>query len=189
MDIIAPQTKELWEKSCCIEQSWYRTAEEMKRHASSLEEENRKLRELFPKILDALDNGSGCTPEVSLEFLQGIPKEVELVVKNVKRENSYAEDERIAVAKELESEKKMHAATQNKLDEMTAYADSLAQGLPCLPKDVEVLRDANAQLAQENHEILEQLFQTAVGLLSTYGKFAYMHPEELLMYLKNELKK
>ena len=118
MDIIAPQTKELWEKSCCIEQSWYRTAEEMKRHASSLEEENRKLRELFPKILDALDNGSGCTPEVSLEFLQGIPKEVELVVKNVKRENSYAEDERIAVAKELESEKKVYAETQNMSDEI-----------------------------------------------------------------------
>lgn len=121
MDIIAPQTKELWEKSCCIDQSWYRTAEEMKRHASSLEEENGKL--------------------------------------------------------------------QNKLDEMTAYADKLAQGLPCLPKDVEVLREANARLAQENHNLLEQMFQTAVGLLSTYGKFAYMHPEELLMYLKNEFKK
>ena len=78
---------------------------------------------------------------------------------------------------------------QTKLDEMTAYADSLAQGLPCLPKDVEVLREANARLAQENHEMLEQLFQTAVGLLSTYGKFACMHPEEVLMYLKNELKK
>ena len=77
---------------------------------------------------------------------------------------------------------------QTKLDEMTAYADSLAQGLPCLPKDIEVLREANARLARENHEMLEQMFQTAVGLLSTYGKFACMHPEELLMYLKNELK-
>ena len=168
-------THSLWEKLC--------------RSNASFEEENRKLREIFPKILNALDNGSGCTPDVSLEFLQGIPKEIELVVKRLKHEKSYAEDERIDIAKELESEKKMHAATQNKLDEMTAYADSLAQGLPCLPKDVEVLRDANARLAQENHEILEQLFQTAVGLLSTYGKFAYMHPEELLMYLKNELKK
>ena len=189
MDLNSPQTQALWEKLCCSDQSWYRTAEDMKHHSASLEEENRKLRELFPKILNALDNGSGCTPEVSLEFLQGIPKEVELVVKNLKHESSYAEDERIDIAKELESEKKMHAATQNKLDEMTAYADSLAQGLPCLPKDVDVLRDANARLAQENHEMLEQLFQTAVGLLSTYGKFAYMHPEELLMYLKNELKK
>ena len=78
---------------------------------------------------------------------------------------------------------------QTKLDEITADADSLARGLPCLPKDVEVLREANARLARENHEMLEQMFQTAVGLLSTYGKFACMHPEEVLMYLKNELKK
>lgn len=245
MDLNAPQTQALWEKLCCSNQSWYRTAEDIKHHSASLEEENTKLRELFPKILNALGNGSGCKPEVSLEFLQGIPKEVELVVKNLKYAESFlidtsvhtlkskedfelAENERIDVAKQLESEKKMHAETQNKLDdltkhtnslpwhwlgsaeatvkeldkerkmhaetqykldEMTAYADSLAQGLPCLPKDVEVLREANARLAQENHEMLEQLFQTAVGLLSTYGKFACMHPEELLMYLKNELKK
>ena len=188
MDIIAPQTKELWEKSCCIEQSWYRTAEEMKRHASSLEEENRKLRELFPKILNALDNGSGCTPEVSLEFLQGIPKEVELVVKNLKHEKSYAEDERIDIAKELESEKKMHAATQNKLDEMTAYADSLAQGLPCLPKDVEVLRDANARLAPENHEMLKAIVKHAINYLLPYDEFAYMHQEGMLIYFKKHFK-
>lgn len=75
-----------------------------------------QLREIFPKILDALGNGSGCTPEVSLEFLQGIPKEVELVVKHLKHESSYSEKERIDIAKELESEKKMHAETQNKLD-------------------------------------------------------------------------
>lgn len=154
-----------------------------------LKEENTKLRELFPKILDALGNGSGCTRDVSLEFLQGIPKEVELVVKNLKHERSYAENERIDIAKELESENKMHAETQNKLDEMTAYADKLAQGLPCLPKDVEVLREANAQFVREKAELLDVLFQTAVGLLSTYGKFVYMHPEELLIYLKKELKK
>ena len=65
-----------------------------------LKEENTKLRELFPKILTALDNGSGCTPDVSLEFLQGIPKEVELVVK------------------QLESEKKVYAETQNMSDEI-----------------------------------------------------------------------
>ena len=189
MDIIAPQTKELWEKSCCIEQSWYRTAEEMKRHASSLEEENRKLRELFPQILTALGNGSGCTPDVSLEFLQGIPKEVALVVRILQGELSSAENERIDIAKELESEKKMHAETQNKLDEMTAYADKLAQGLPCLPKDVEVLREANARFAQENHDLLEQMFHTAVGLLSTYGKFATLQPEDVLSYVETVIKR
>ena len=166
MDIIAPQTKELWEKSCCIEQSWYRTAEEMKRHASSLEEENAKLRELFPKILDALGNGSGCTPEVSLEFLQGIPKEVELVVKNLKYAESFlidtskskeaferAEDERIDIAKELKSEKKMRIEMQYKLEEMQ-----------------------------------KAMFQHVVGLLSTYGEFAFIHPEEVLLHVKKQFK-
>ena len=95
-------------------------------------EENRKLREIFPKILDALANGFGCTRDVSLEFLQGIPKEVELVVKNLKSERSFAENERIDIAKQLKSENKMHAETQNKLDEMTAHADKLAKGLLCL---------------------------------------------------------
>jgi hypothetical protein len=36
-----------------------------------------------------------------------------------------------------------------KLAEAHAYADKLAQGLPCLPKDVEVLQQANANLAQQ----------------------------------------
>ena len=78
---------------------------------------------------------------------------------------------------------------QNKLDEMTAYETVLLKVCHVCQKMWRFFVMPNARLAQENHEILEQLFQTAVGLLSTYGKFAYMHPEELLMYLKNELKK
>ena len=38
MDINAPQTQALWEKLCCSDQSWYRTAEDMKHHAASLED-------------------------------------------------------------------------------------------------------------------------------------------------------
>jgi hypothetical protein len=40
---------------------------------------------------------------------------------------------------------------QRELTEMTAYADKLAAGFPegMLPKDVEVLREANAKLAEE----------------------------------------
>lgn len=40
---------------------------------------------------------------------------------------------------------------QRELSEMTAYADKLADGFPegMLPKDVEVLREANAKLAEE----------------------------------------
>lgn len=42
--------------------------------------------------------------------------------------------------------------------ELSEYADTLAQGLPCLPKDIEVLRSANAALAQRVFE-LENLLQ------------------------------
>ena len=41
--------------------------------------------------------------------------------------------------------------------ELSEYADKLAEGLPCLPKDIEVLRDANATLAQRVFELEEQL--------------------------------
>jgi len=43
---------------------------------------------------------------------------------------------------------------QRELAEMTAYADKLAAGFPegMLPKDVEVLREANAKLAEEVSE-------------------------------------
>jgi len=35
------------------------------------------------------------------------------------------------------------------------YADKLADGLPCLPKDIEVLREANLGLAKENARLNE----------------------------------
>jgi hypothetical protein len=41
--------------------------------------------------------------------------------------------------------------------ELSEYADKLAEGLPCLPKDIEVLRDANAALAQRVFELEQQL--------------------------------
>lgn len=59
--------------------------EKAKKEIQILQEENQKLREVFPKILEALGNGSGCTVDVSLEFIQEIPKEVEWVVKRLKR--------------------------------------------------------------------------------------------------------
>lgn len=36
---------------------------------------------------------------------------------------------------------------------LSAYADKLAEGLPCLPKDIELLRAANAALAQRVHDL------------------------------------
>jgi chromosome segregation ATPase len=47
------------------------------------------------------------------------------------------------------------SALRRDLAEARAYADKLAEGLPCLPKDVEVLRDANRQLATELAELAQ----------------------------------
>jgi hypothetical protein len=56
--------------------------------ARQLERENAAMREIFPKVLDACQNGSGCLPEVSLWFLSSIPEEVRLVVDGLKQENA-----------------------------------------------------------------------------------------------------
>ena len=48
---------------------------------------------------------------------------------------------------------------QAELDEMTAYADKLADGLPMLPKDIEVMRTANANLADEIIALQKQIKQ------------------------------
>lgn len=60
--------------------------EKAKKEIQILQEENQKLREVFPKILEALGNGSMCTADVSLEFIQEIPKEVGLVVRGLKND-------------------------------------------------------------------------------------------------------
>jgi hypothetical protein len=62
---------------------------------------------------------------------------------------------RIAKLPQLECElaeaREQRDGLQRELSEMTAYADKLAAGFPegMLPKDVEVLREANAKLAEE----------------------------------------
>jgi hypothetical protein len=45
----------------------------------------------------------------------------------------------------------------NDYRELSEYADKLAEGLPCLPKDIEVLRDANTTLARRVFELEQQL--------------------------------
>ncbi len=45
-----------------------------------------ELRAVFPKILAALGNGAGCTPDVSVEFIQSIPSEVAGVVAQLRAE-------------------------------------------------------------------------------------------------------
>ena len=48
-----------------------------------VEMENRKLRAIFPKILEALGSGA-CSPDCSINFLQEIPGEVRAVVAKLK---------------------------------------------------------------------------------------------------------
>jgi hypothetical protein len=48
--------------------------------SARLEAESAALRAIFPRALAALDNGSGCTESVSLEFLQSIPDEISQAV-------------------------------------------------------------------------------------------------------------
>jgi hypothetical protein len=94
---------------------------------------------------------------------------------------------RVDPSKQLELERELHARTKTQLSEMTEYADKLAQGLPCLPKDVEILREANAGLAQENHELAQAMLQGIVGLLRAYSKFASLQPDQVYKYIKKEL--
>lgn len=54
--------------------------------ARRLERERDELRKIFPAILHACDNGSGCTESVSLEFLKEVPAEVRGVVQALKRD-------------------------------------------------------------------------------------------------------
>lgn len=41
----------------------------------------QRIREIFPKILEALGHGAWCVPEASVEFLENIPAEIKLFVK------------------------------------------------------------------------------------------------------------
>ncbi len=51
-----------------------------------LRKENESLRAVFPDVLTALGNGSGCTPTVSIDFIRDIPKEISLVIGQLRAE-------------------------------------------------------------------------------------------------------
>ena len=46
-------------------------------------------------------------------------------------------------------------AIERKIRKLEDYADKLADGLPMLPKDIEVLREANLDLAVRNEAVVE----------------------------------
>jgi hypothetical protein len=58
---------------------------------------------------------------------------------------------------EMELDSSGEWVSYNDYRELSEYADKLAEGLPCLPKDIEVLRDANTTLARRVFELEQQL--------------------------------
>ena len=65
-------------------QSW---VDKERERAEKAETELARLRALFPKICDALGNGSCCTSDVGLDFLEAIPGEVKSVVDRLRAEH------------------------------------------------------------------------------------------------------
>ncbi len=47
-------------------------------------EENKRLRAILVKVCEAIGNGSCCSENSSIQFLEEIPKEIELRIKHLK---------------------------------------------------------------------------------------------------------
>lgn len=54
------------------------------------DEENARLRAIFPRILDALVNGSECDASCSIDLLESIPGQIQLTVARLTRERDDA---------------------------------------------------------------------------------------------------
>ena len=75
-----------------ITESWSHNAGDyckMLEFARKLERERDDLREIFPKILEALESGA-CAATCSVDFLREIPREVKLVRQRLERERDEA---------------------------------------------------------------------------------------------------
>jgi hypothetical protein len=51
--------------------------------ANTAIEENQKIRDISPKILEVIESGS-CSSDCSIEFFQAIPNEVNAVIRRLK---------------------------------------------------------------------------------------------------------
>lgn len=88
----------------------------------NMEIENARLRAILPEILKALNNGAGCSPECSLEFLEQIPGEVRAVISKRDRKMREALEYALEFAD-------MHGGFSDK------YLDRLSAGLPATTKE------------------------------------------------------
>jgi len=97
----------------------------------NLERECNDLRDIFPKILEALESGS-CAATCSVDFLREIPREVKLVRQRLERErdlwkeNSQSNrDEYYRLAAERDKFSKVIASFQDTVFDLRAERDEL----------------------------------------------------------------
>lgn len=98
----------------------------------------RQMQELCHEYLNAKIKAERAREEVLIEL-----EEYRSIAENIGAEKAVSEKEKAI----------------RELEEVREYADKLANGFPdgMLPKDVEVLRNANHDLAQELHDAMEAL--------------------------------
>jgi len=64
-----------------------KTEEQAQERLREIEQENTRLRAVFPKILEAIGSGA-CSNDSSVEFLERIPDDVALVMRRLTRERN-----------------------------------------------------------------------------------------------------
>jgi len=139
----------------------------------------------------------GGTPEIINEFIKGQQSRI-YAAQDAEEQRDRLEGEltetrgKIELSREWSAaiaditddlRSKLAAVTEQR-DEAREYADKLAQGLPdgMLPKDIEVLREANLGLATEVTAVTEQRDRLAEALeriLSYQGRFCEEDPESI----------
>jgi len=96
----------------------------------------RRLREVYPQVLLALENGSGCTEDVSLEFIEKIPDEIRNEVTRMRKRCSHLEMERDAAngraADEAERIEKLRSRMDLSIENRRHLAEDLQHVLDAL---------------------------------------------------------
>jgi hypothetical protein len=88
--------------------------------AENLERECNDLREIFPRILEALESGA-CAATCSVDFLREIPREVKLVRQRLERERDEARFD-------LAFRRDLYVLQQKQLDEAVRACHIWQQG-------------------------------------------------------------
>jgi chromosome segregation ATPase len=171
----------------------YRPAAEAADVIEQLKRERDALRDIFPKILIALQSGN-CAADCSVDFLQEIPKEVRLVRQRLERERDEAREQGNDMREkwlakgqcceylgaELHEAINQRDEARETLASVTAQRDRLAKAcdqysedeILCKLQEVTAQRDSYKErytklagkYAVEIHELTEQRDRLAVAL-------------------------